>query len=547
MSVENWDADWQGSRDFQLGLGFTNVFEGTLSTNPSPTAPWRLRGDWTDVPRGMTQGHGTLSLLWVCRQVGRPQLRVESATGGFGTTLWTGPLYDGFPYLRQQADCDIPCRFERVGRGDDGDTLEGHLKLFKDYFTLYGYLGIDDNGYGAWVNWPAQDVAPRDAGGNSLDRSFGHFYCSGYSIFTGDPVSQDSWWASFDSPPDGDLNLYISVIPYFNNFVVRPLSLPAGAVPYAGLDWQLPEVGSGNWRSEQDDPDVPFLYSFHAEAVMYGSPRYINPNSCTPPDRVPLIPGWADAGANSVLTNGRPVNGATDAGMEIAGGPNCDLHHFTGETGKDIGWCLPRRIGSWRPSPGPLPPNPRPCPEWLNQQACPHGIVPGPVLLRITGALVRDCHGISCGGPWELHPVYSVDRINPSDASLQGVWAADDDGTYYVREFTDENGREQVWWLGLSQDQGHTFANVFHGMRSADDPAGVEAGTLNGAWVDVPLGAAPLSGTLSLSLLSPCPDMPFRALRVSVCALDMGLPRESPGTRFAKLYGGRLVSPPPTR
>jgi hypothetical protein len=548
MSVENWDAIPVGSRDFQLGLNFTSVFQGSLSENASLTAPWRLAGNWIYVPRGASVGHGTLSFLLVCRQPFlAPQLQIEYATVGFGATTLTGPLHPGFPYSQQQADCNVRCRFHRVGR-NDYKTMEDHLTLYKDYFTLYGYLRPGGDGYGEWVNWPTRYVAPLDFSRHELDRSFGHFYCAkvNHGDIPTDASFNDWWWDSGDDPPDGDVNLAISEIPYLQNYLLAP----GPAEPPSG-DWHLPELGSGNWPEDLSQGGLPSLDTFDAELIMYGSPGYLNRNDCNPPDRVALLPGWADSGANSVLVNGQPINGATDQGMEIVGGgykvtPRCQPEYFTGDTGERTGWCLPQRIGPWRPASGQLPSKPSslPCPAWLPQEKCPDGIEAPQTLLRITGALVRDCHGTSCDGPWEIHPVYSVDRINPASSSFEGVWAANDYGTYYVREFTDKIGRKEIWWLGLSQDQGQTFANVFHGTRPTSSPTAPVVGT----WVDVPLGAARWSGALSLSVQSPCQGAPFHYLRVSVCA-SVDNPQAIRGfyaTRFAKLYGGQFVNPSPT-
>jgi len=65
---------------------------------------------------------------------------------------------------------------------------------------------------------------------------------------------------------------------------------------------------------------------------------------------------------------------------------------------------------------------------------------------------------------------------------LSGVWHGSDNGTYYVRQLDRE-----VWWLGLSRDQGRSFANVFRGSIG-------DSGPIQGTWVDVQMG---VGGTLS--------------------------------------------------
>jgi len=96
------------------------------------------------------------------------------------------------------------------------------------------------------------------------------------------------------------------------------------------------------------------------------------------------------------------------------------------------------------------------------------------------------------GAP-EIHPVYAIDflqnfRQPRPGADLTGVWHANDVGTYYLRQ-VDGN---VLWWLGLSRDQGRTFANVFQGT--------IQNNTITGDWVDVALGTrgARSSGRLRL-------------------------------------------------
>jgi hypothetical protein len=93
----------------------------------------------------------------------------------------------------------------------------------------------------------------------------------------------------------------------------------------------------------------------------------------------------------------------------------------------------------------------------------------------------------------EIHPVYSIDILNEpfgaprpgSSGTLTGAWAANDEGTYYLRQVNNS-----VWWLGLSRDRGGSFANVFHGM--------IQGNTVAGDWADVPIGSVRNSGRLTL-------------------------------------------------
>jgi hypothetical protein len=117
--------------------------------------------------------------------------------------------------------------------------------------------------------------------------------------------------------------------------------------------------------------------------------------------------------------------------------------------------------------------------------------------VRVTGILALDCgHGWlhNCDEDdagtqnQEIHPMYALDFVQNFHlprpfALLTGVWSGDDAGTYYLREVDNT-----VWWLGLSVDEGRTFANVFRGT--------FQNGQVSGQWTDVPLGQTSNAGTL---------------------------------------------------
>jgi hypothetical protein len=159
--------------------------------------------------------------------------------------------------------------------------------------------------------------------------------------------------------------------------------------------------------------------------------------------------------------------------------------------------------------------------EWRARGQCPYFLVQFcqywrsrctvGVASEKTGVLALDCG--HCDFPYtschdcadndaepnnlEIHPVYSVDvlqdfRLPRPRANLSGVWAADDVGTYYVRQVGDT-----VWWLGLSHDRGQTFANVFQGTIQRLIPLGPGV-TVQGDWADIPLGGLRGNGSLKL-------------------------------------------------
>ena len=70
---------------------------------------------------------------------------------------------------------------------------------------------------------------------------------------------------------------------------------------------------------------------------------------------------------------------------------------------------------------------------------------------------------------------------------MNGVWRANDGGTYYVRQLGNE-----VWWLGMSPDDGRTWTNVFHGTRNGN--------TVTGTWADVPKGRVAGGGMMTLTV-----------------------------------------------
>jgi hypothetical protein len=75
-----WWAGFSGSpTTTSMGLSFSNVFLGTLSTTGSS-----IKGSWADVPRGATTGSGSLTL-----SIKSVNTFVRSyASGGFGASIW---------------------------------------------------------------------------------------------------------------------------------------------------------------------------------------------------------------------------------------------------------------------------------------------------------------------------------------------------------------------------------------------------------------------------------------------------------------------------
>ena len=149
----------------------------------------------------------------------------------------------------------------------------------------------------------------------------------------------------------------------------------------------------------------------HCEMLMYG---------VTPEDTgyIRVYPGWADHDGNSVLVNGKPVNGLINLGGTA---PDDDtLRTFDGLGG--------------------------------------HLLPPDGSYVRISGVLVLDCghyqagndiwppEGSPCydniseaGWDWqnnvEIHPVFAIDVIDATPAvNVSGVWAAGNGDTIYLHQ-----------------------------------------------------------------------------------------------------------------
>ncbi|MBD2494078.1 hypothetical protein [Nostoc sp. FACHB-280] len=75
--------------------------------------------------------------------------------------------------------------------------------------------------------------------------------------------------------------------------------------------------------------------------------------------------------------------------------------------------------------------------------------------------------------------------VAPRD--LNGIWRANDGGTYYVRQIGND-----VWWVGMSSDNGKTWTNVFKGVKKGN--------TVTGQWADVPRGRIKSGGILNLTV-----------------------------------------------
>jgi len=240
-----------------------------------------------------------------------------------------------------------------------------------------------------------------------------------------------------DSPPDGDIDFDIAVD---RQDLDRQIGFWTGG-------WETNHsITPDNFRAKLNEHNL-----LHIESIMYGGTTECGDDGPTSF----LLPGWQQSGSRSVVFNGVPIAGH----MDLTDGPS------SARVNAILG--TPIAFGS---------------------------------RVRVTGNLVLDCgHGWTrpCDEDdagtqnQEIHPIYALDVVQNfnlprQQALLTGPWANDDAGTYYLRQIGNT-----VWWLGMSVDEGRTFANVFRGT--------LQNNQISGNWADVPLGATENSGTLTVT------------------------------------------------
>ncbi|HYU95464.1 MAG TPA: hypothetical protein VE989_04795 [Sphingomicrobium sp.] len=79
---------------------------------------------------------------------------------------------------------------------------------------------------------------------------------------------------------------------------------------------------------------------------------------------------------------------------------------------------------------------------------------------------------IVCGLALIAAPAQQAAAKCVAPATVDGLWLGDDGGTYYVRVL-----KHDVFWVGMSGDNGRSWTHVFHGI-----PKGFE---ISGEWADV--------------------------------------------------------------
>lgn len=405
------------------GLDFTHVFSGTIFCDG------HIEGQWVDVPRGATLGSGTLNLVIDSPPGGPAHMRQTASTGGITIKSWR-KIANGLNDIvidRDGTGAGIISRFDRVLKNPvSQDTLPprssllDNLKPYRDQTVVFGHvITVKADPIGVFFGFDHQ--APHV---NFATSDFGH---------------KDRSIASFcrDSG-DGDFDFRLKAEKFETAF--------------ATTGWGDRDQGPLVFKTKFDVvPKIPGLIGFKPsdtylglEAIMYGKL-----GTCDDGFTISLLPGWADSAANSVLINGRPINGAMPAANPDPNQPCIFIQpcQFAGggsklNSGIQLGKLLLSAKGQG-------------------------------TFVRITGTLVLDCgHGLDspCYDETddlarvrgdlnqEIHPIYSIDVINPpfrpEDAdiaardNLTGAWAGEDGSTYYIRQIGNK-----VWWLGMMRDR----------------------------------------------------------------------------------------------
>lgn len=444
------------------GLVYTNVFRGTFTDANTVT------GEWANVSRGWALSSGTLTFTLGTSDVGSVNLMRSAATGGLKPTLWsqTSP-FDDTVY-------DIFQRFDGVLKNDDSGSLHDNLKPYRDATVFYGrvvashvdYLAdeheveseIPHVNYG--TKYPVNPV-PADPLTCPYVPPCPSVYAGipGFLDFGHENRDPSSFYAnSAEGDGDFDVRLKIDLNKLEPNFYTNGW----GDRIYGPLVFSLKLNDASTHTKLNYSASDAYMGS---ETIMYGK-HDASASS--------LLPGWADADSNSVLLNGRPINGnasnpdGTTADPcyflqpcpYLAGETPADLsqNYLVSKAGIQLGNLLESAYGD----------------GLINDDGHDYGLG---TYVRVTGALILDCghfvipsgypcfddlpqifpDSVSTHQNQEIHPVYSVDIINwpfrPEDtdnarSSLTGAWGGNDGSTYYIRQIGNT-----IWWIGMLRDR----------------------------------------------------------------------------------------------
>jgi hypothetical protein len=437
------------------GLEFTNVFRGTITGDT-------ITGEWADTTRGSILQSGTLSLI-IGSSGGFTQFTKVSATGNFGASTWTAlaaPLDDT---KFNGNSLQIIGRMDAVRKNQSGGqgSLTDNLKTYRDQTVVYGRV-VNEYVDKGDVHTSLPHIA---YGPQYVDKSKPPVTIDGFQFYPTLPFYDFSqpardfdtfaYWSDNDGNGDGDIDI--------------GLNLDTGRLEddFYSTGWGNrttgPTIFSLKFGYTGDSTNLNYPAFIHPEGIMYGKAGTCDTIfGCSYDDNfgdASLLPGWADLNGNSILINGRPVNGSsvgTDCNVFIQPCPHLGGADSTNYLVSPIGIQLQKLLLSQ-----------------YGGGSVSDAYDNAGAYVRVTGALVVDCgHGIThpcyddTSDPndiaenqnQEIHPIYSIEVINypfrPEDSSvsarlnLTGTYGGNDGSTYFVRQIGNT-----IWWLGLMRDR----------------------------------------------------------------------------------------------
>jgi hypothetical protein len=441
VGLSNDDAAVNQTLGLQSGLSFANVFKGQIQGHI-------IEGAWASVPRGESLHNGRLSLSFTPVSSGTTNQvqfkKIASSGDAFGASVWKQiSLAD----LAEPPHDTIQKVFDQVKKNQNAfldHSLHDGLKPYKDSAVVFCTAMPDPD-------LPTSDqqnpVAPQ-----------WHVNYPPHTDVSSSPTAYENFICLYSnqSPPDGDLNVHIQ--------------LERDQLDASATFW------TDGWEHDaqiiKDKLDASGN-EMHFEVIMFGRTAQCGDDlkgaNAIAFELPPLLPGWQEAKGNSVLLNGRPINGKVDIGDPIPGqGGDFNKEYYVTSVGGKV------------------------ITQWTH--------------LRVTGVVILDCghaddQGLRpCheGDPGfqnqEIHPVYAIDIIDATSSDdLSGTWSDDDGRTFYLRQLGDNT----IWGLGMSPFRDHSFARVYQGTIQPDQ-------TITGIWADIPhLGQGQTTGSMTIQIEEP--------------------------------------------
>lgn len=250
---ELWWIGLGPAAEMFAGLHFSNVYRAHIDGS-------EITGEWSDVPRGTTANHGSMTLSSLGDTAIEQRLRRETATGGFSGRTWRRDWHARAPrpaaHLLTSTWKNVTVWFS-----DDNETLADNLRLVRDSTSVFGKITPGDDHFEKPV------LVNRDAG---VGLSYTSFIC-------GDDG---------DDGGDGDVTF---------DFLVDRDQI---------AQWQ-PEFFSTMDSATRSDVAARMENYIEGEIIMFG--RAATCQDEARESSPALFPGWAEPSGSSPLFDGRPI------------------------------------------------------------------------------------------------------------------------------------------------------------------------------------------------------------------------------------------------